>query len=311
MSIDHNQSHSGGIHEQVDSGQETARLPHRFRWRLAAPAIGLLVAIGIFVVWRSLASTTPIGFDTTQSNIKEVSKVGRLAVPTKVTGRDGGGSVVLGGKILWLFGDTFYYPNFDPYPPTPDVWRSATASLSDFNDPYNTVQGGTDSRGNPLQVIPLTAEEAAYNRAKNNPNDRYVVWPSGQIAQDSNTAILFFLRFLAGSDKSAGKSGIGVATLRTGEGVATRQPGLLFGPSEPGFRVSMVRGDYVYLYAVECGTETCPVARALISRATERSAYTFWDGTGWNMDVARAKPVVPVSNYGYTVMWSDALGKFV
>lgn len=313
MGINHKQPHAAGVHEQVDSGQDTTNSLGRFRWRFAAPAIVLTAVLGAFIVWRSLASTTSqVGFDTTQSHIKEVSKVGRLAVPANIVGRDGGGSVVLGGKILWLYGDTFYHPNFSPNPPTPDIWRSATSSYSDFSDPYNSVQGGVDSRGNPLQVIPLTAEEAEYNRVKNNPtNDRYVIWPSGQITQNNNTAVLFFLRFLAGADKSAGKSGIGVATLRAGEGVATRQPGLLFGPTEPAFRVSMVRGDYVYLYATECGTETCPVARALISRATERSAYTFWDGTSWNMDVARAKPVVPVSNYGYTVMWSDALGKYV
>lgn len=312
MKTEYKQPRTSSSHEQVASGGAIAAPPSRFNWRFAVPAILLTVLIGGLIVWRSLANTTTTArFDATQSNIKEVSKVGRLAVPTKVIGRDGGGSVVLGGKILWLFGDTFYNPNFDPYPPTPDVWRSATASFSDFSDPYNSVQGGADSRGNPLQVIPLTAEETAYNRAKNNPNDRYVVWPSGQIAQDNNTAILFFLRFLSSADRSAGTSGIGAATLRAGEGVATRQPGLLFGPSEPAFRVSMVRGDYVYLYATECGADTCPVARALVSRATDRSAYTFWDGSGWNMDVTRAKPVVPVSNYGYTVMWSDALGKYV
>jgi hypothetical protein len=158
----------------------------------------------------------------------------------------------------------------------------------------------------------LTAEEAEYNRVKNDPvNNRYVVWPSGQIAQDDNTALLFFMRFLTNADKSSATSGIGVATLRTGQSVATRQAGFLFGSNEPSFRVSMAHGGYVYLYAINCDATTCPVARAPIAKATERSAYTFWDGNSWNMDVALAKPVIPVSNYGFTVMWSDALGKYI
>ncbi len=285
----------------------------RYGWPHAIVIAFCLVAVGLVVILRSMASTSRLPvFDTTVSHVQEVSKVGRLAVPANIRGRDGGGSVVLGGKILWLYGDTFYAPDFSPNPPAPDVWRSATATYSDFSDPYNAVQGGVDSRGNPLQVIPSTPEEAEYNRVKNDPvNNRYVVWPSGQVAQDDNTALLFFMRFLTNADKSSATSGIGVATLRTGQAVATRQAGFLFGSDEPSFRVSMVHGDYVYLYAINCDTTTCPVARAPIAKATERSAYTFWDGNSWNMDVALAKPVMPVSNYGFTVMWSDALGKYI
>lgn len=312
MRVNNEQSSPQTREEHIGPSAQVAVVARRFRWWHALPVVVLVVAIGGFVIWRSFASgpTTAV-FDTSQPHIKDVSKVGRLAVPANIVGRDGGGSVVLGGKILWLYGDTFYRPNFSPNPPAPDIWRSATSSYSDFNDPYNAIQGGVDERGNPLQVIPLTAEEAAYNRAKNNPQDRYIVWPSGQVAQDSNTALLFFLRFLYGADKSAGMSGVGVATLHAGEGVATRQSNLLFGPNEPGFRESMVKDGFVYLYAIDCGSDNCPVARAPLAQATSRSAYTFWDGTRWNMDVSKAKPVVPASNYGFSVMWSDALGKYI
>lgn len=313
MNTHDEQPYSSVGHGQGGSGQSLPVTRDRFRWRFAAFAMLLMVLVGGIVVWRSFASSPPqqTSFDTSQSHINEVSKVGRLAVPANIVGRDGGASVVLGGKILWLYGDTFYRPDFSPNPPTPDIWRSATASYSNFSDPYNAIQGGVDGRGNPLQVIPLSPEEAAYNRTKNNPEDRYIVWPSGQVAQDSNTALLFFLRFLSGANRTAGTSGIGVATLHTGEGVATRQPDLLFGPNEPGFRESMVKDDYVYLYAIDCGSDNCPLARAPLVQATRRSAYTFWDGSGWNMDVTRAVPVVPASNYGFSVMWSEALGKYV
>lgn len=236
----------------------------------------------------------------------EAERVGALPFPTPIIGRDGSGSAVLGGKLVWLFGDTFYNPKGQTESPV-DVWRSMTSSYTSLATPFSDVQQPVDGRGNPYQTIPLTEEEIAYNRSRNNPQDRYVVWPTSQVALDANTVLIYFQRFLTTKDKS---SSTGVAILKNGQDVASRLPGSLFSEGGPQFRKAMVKEDFVYIYANECA-KLCPIARAPLTQATERSAYSFWDGKEWSTDITKAKGVITPSNYGYDVMWNEAIKRYV
>lgn len=261
---------------------------------IAMLIVGLLVVAGL---WRLVS---------VDNYFVKAEQVGALPVPAPISGRDGSGTAVLGDKIVWLFGDTFYNPTGKTAHPT-DVWRSMTSSYTTPEAPFAKVQQPVDGSGNPYQTVPLTPEEIAYNRSHNNPQDRYVVWPTGQVALDANTVLIYFQRFLTTKDKS---SSTGIAILKAGQDVATRLPGSLFGEADPQFRKAMVKDGYVYVYAAEC-PKLCPVARAPLAQATERSAYSFWDGKQWSTDIATASGIIQSSNYGYDVMWNSELQRYV
>lgn len=261
----------------------------------AALLIGILLITGL--VWRQINA---------DRYFVKAERVGTLPVPAPVVGRDGSGTALIGDKIVWLFGDTFYGPKGTTPHPT-DVWRSITSSYTTPAAPFESVQQPVDGQGNPYQVVPLTDEEIAYNRSHNNPQDRYVVWPTGQVTIDSSTVLIYFQRFLTSKDKS---SSTGVAILKAGQDVATRLPGSLFNEADPQFRKALVKDDHVYIYAAEC-PRLCPVARAALAQATQRSAYHFWDGKQWTTDITAAKGVIESSNYGFDVMWNSALQRYM
>lgn len=265
--------------------------------------IVLVAVLGAIVLFFVLRQAARPDYSLTAEHI------GSLQKPSTIQSRDGGGTVQVGNQILWLFGDTFYSPNVPKNTSVADVWRTATNSYTSTSEPFGRPIQPTDRRGNPTQVIPFTPDELAYNRRYNDPKNHYTIWPTGQINLDMNTALIFFQRFLTGTDNS---SSTGVAILRAGSGVAQRLPGALFTESEPSFRKAMTKDEYVYLYATEdCSKDKCPVARAPITKATQRSSYDFWDGKTWNKDVTRATPVMYASNYGFTVMWNSFLNKYV
>lgn len=244
------------------------------------------------------------------SNDPHVSAVhyGTLAKPSVITARDGGGSVIVGGHLVWLFGDTFYSPKAAAKTPAADMWRSATSSYASLSRPFAQLQQPADAYGNPIQVVPYTAEELAYNRQHDNPSNRYAVWPTGQVMNGAQSAWVFYQRLIVGQK---GSDSTGIALLRAGDKQATRITDQLFTKREPQFRKALTKDGYVYLYAVECSNDRCPVARAPLAQAAQRNAYRFWDGTTWSGDIAKARPVMNVSNYGYSVAWNAYIGRYV
>src|SRR5689334_20251225 len=61
-----------------------------------------------FIVAALAAATGCDSSTTSPSPVDAVRDLGPIGKPPKVIGRDGGGSGLIGGKILWLFGDTFW-----------------------------------------------------------------------------------------------------------------------------------------------------------------------------------------------------------
>src|SRR5450432_2606840 len=97
-----------------------------------------------------------VGCTTTKPQLA-TSDLGALSKPPVVTARDGGASVRIGARSLWLFGDTLM-----------------TATGADgFNYRASTAAWGTpgslgldealDANGAPFQLFPYTSDEAAYN----------------------------------------------------------------------------------------------------------------------------------------------------
>lgn len=264
--------------------------------------VGLFAAIGILVIWFARASVVP-----TNTYITKITDLGFLTFSTPNAPRDGGNSALVGGKVLWNFGDTFYVPKVPKF--TGDLFRSSTAAIGNLSNPTQLSEP-VDAKGAPYQFIPYTPEQLAYNIAKNNGSDRYTIWPSGMVTRPGGTsAFVFYFTLLIQPDKWINQ-GVGLATVEANSTVAQRQVNTLFAANEPSFREPLLVGDTVYVYAA-CGAKVCPVARVPISQVPTRSAYQFWNGTSWVSDISQAKPVLPSSSLGGTVMYNRSLKSYV
>ena len=236
--------------------------------------------------------------------------LGALSHPAVVTARDGGASVALGGRTLWLFDDTLMtVAGADGF-----TYRSSTAAWGDGAS--LTLTEPLDAAGAPFQLVPYTDAELAYNRA-NGPNERFALWPGSGTADAADDALVFFASLkVHPGNLSYEPLGAGVAHVAAGETVATRLPDLLFTTPEPSFSVgAVVVGAYVHLYACDpvAGAldSDCRVARAPLAQAAARAAWTVWDGVAWNADLTQGAPVLHGAPGDLSVSWNDHLGAYL
>ena len=240
----------------------------------------------------------------TVTSATDLGKLADTAAPNLL--RDGGASILLGGRVLWTFGDTIFSP------PAVDgsQLRSNTAALAQVASPL-AVTEPLDAKGAPQQFVPFTAAEAAYNTQSGKPDERYALWPGAMVPIDANRALVFVDRLkvhpggLNFEDLSTD-----LAVVTAGSTTSTRA-GALFAVPEALFNHgAVVSGDRVYLYACTPGA-LCKVARAPLAQAQSRSAYEFYTGSDWSADITRAVKTVPGSTSGFSVIFSTALGRFV
>lgn len=211
-------------------------------------------------------------------------------MPATLFGRDGGAAALVGGQIVWAFGDTF----ITTLAADGSYYRSNTASASPRNNPTATVDA-LDSKGVPLPMIAFTPAEQRYNDSTGDPGNRVAVWPSHVISNPDGSGTVLYIDLYIRPGNWQG-IGIGTAHLAPGSTIATRDPGFLFPYPEPSFEDGGEANGYVYLYGNlrNVSQLAYAVARAPIGQATTRSAYRFWDGSTWNADVSRAAKVVDV-----------------
>ena len=250
--------------------------PGAWARRIVATA-ALVAAVMAFVVRPAGASTTTVD-------------LGPLIGPSNVF-RDGGQSVRLGHRILWLFGDTLY-PNCDP------VCASNSAGLGRAAGPGEELGA---------EFIPLTpAERAAWHAG----DDRIAVWPMSGVRTGRSTAAVFYARYHVAGPLDYEPLGWGIATVAVGDRVATRElemPGVAFGHP---VRV----GQWVFAFASERSgwmQFSCKVARAPLASLTDASAWRYWDGDGWSTDAASAAFVLPGPSGDVSVSWNRFLGQYL
>src|SRR5712691_3293604 len=81
-------------------------------------------------------------------NVTAVDDLGRLPLPAKGVGRDGGQGGVLGGKLMWTFGDTFLT---EPNHIDGATILSATSGWASIDDPLMLAQSMDGDQ--PAQLI--------------------------------------------------------------------------------------------------------------------------------------------------------------
>ncbi|HSS37297.1 MAG TPA: DUF4185 domain-containing protein [Polyangia bacterium] len=235
-----------------------------------------------------------------------------LSKPPVVTARDGGASVLVGDRVLWMFGDTLMTVTAaDGF-----NYRSATAAWSSVTAP-NALEEPLESTGAPSQLFPYTADEAAYNAA-HGPMERYALWPGSAIAApDGSGAWLFYQRLLIHpGDLNYQGLDVGLARLAPGATVATRDPAPIFTAPAPAYTLAaLVDGGFVYLYAVDAVPgqldSVCRLVRAPIDGAPDPAAWSAWDGAGWNSDLGRAATVLHGPPGDLSVSYNAARGAFL
>lgn len=220
--------------------------------------------------------------------IDSVTDLGVLPLSPQEVGRDGGQSGLLGGQVLFAFGDTFLTA---PNSIDQSTVLSATAGWSTPGDPLALAQAMAGAE--PAQLIPYTAAEIALN--KTDSLNGWALWPNALVDVGTDQGLITFQRIKR--MKGGGFTSVGVSTahLAAGAPIATRDASDLFAPPEPLFQPAFAHDGHVYAW--ECESIGflnfgCKLARAPLAGATQRSAYEFYDGTAWQADIAKAAVIL-------------------
>ncbi|MHB8750749.1 MAG: DUF4185 domain-containing protein [Aggregatilineales bacterium] len=241
--------------------------------------------------------------------VASVSDLGRISAPDTVTARDGGTSLLIGGKILWAFGDTL----LSKAAVDGSNYRSNTAALADPSQPIQ-VSEPLDANGAPTAFIPFTADEQAYNVGTGRPDDRIALWPGAIISDSDGNGLVFFdkLKVKPGI-LNYEQIGVGLAHVAINTTTAVREPTVLFTVGEPLFTNAARFGDRVYVYGVipDRTDQAVAVGRVTLSQATDRTAYQFWDGQDWVADVSAAIPVLAGVPGGMSVSYNSYLNHYL
>jgi hypothetical protein len=192
-------------------------------------------------------------------------------------------------------------------------YRSNTAAWSDPSAP-TILQEALDGQGAPSAFLPFTPEEAAYNQSTHDPNDRIALWPGSLVSIDASRGLAFYVKLKVKGLLNYVFIGTGLAHFQAREAAAVRDSGLLFQVPEPTFDEALVAGDTLYLYGnMNDGTADGPVAVACVplAQVASRSAYRFWDGSGWIQDVRQGRPVLTGVPGSLSVSYNSYLGGYL
>jgi hypothetical protein len=240
--------------------------------------------------------------------VQNVEDLGAFTAPPTVVGRDGTTSALVGGSLIWTFGDTFLTK---PNSIDGTTVLSATAGWSTVNDPLR-LDEPTDDAGLPYQLIPYTAEEIAKNKV--DPQNGYALWPGPVVARSETEAVIFYQQVIRMNGSNFAADAVGTAIVTKGSTRAVRNTGFLFEGKDPLFSNggATIDGDTIYLYDCEftLGFQ-CRVARAAIADATKRSAYEFWNGSSWTAEVAQAAWFIKNANAAISVEDNPWVGRWL
>jgi hypothetical protein len=253
-------------------------------------------------------ATPPDALITHPLVVDTVLDLGLFPLPSATAvGRDGGEAGVLGGKMLWTFGDTFTTTK-NSIDNTNIL--SATAGWSTPADPLALTQP-VDASGIPAQLIPYTADEIAANKA--DPQNGWALWPGRLFDTGGGVGVVVFQRIKRTNGTGFASQGIGTARIAVDETVATRAAADLFAPPEPLFvPASLIDGT---AYAFACETVgflniACRIARAPAAQVDDRGAYQFYDGAGWQDDPTQAAVVIDHTAFP-SISWNPYLGRYL
>lgn len=266
------------------------------RGRLAVAALALIVVVA--VAWAGIQAVTAPRVEAAATRV-----LGPIGAPATVTARDGGASALIGGRILWTFGDTLSTAKGVDG----SSGRSNTAALADPAKPL-VVSEPLDTKGVPGALLPFEAEEQAANAAG---GPRIALWPTSVVATGAGGGLVFYLKLRVRGPLTYDYVGIGVARIAAGSTVARREAGLLFQGADPLLGYAFVDGDNIVAYGAPIGSGDYRVGRAPLAAATDRAAWRFWTGSQWGTDPAAAAGVLSGIPGAVSVAFNPFLGRYL
>jgi len=242
--------------------------------------------------------------------VDHVDDLGAFPAPPTVVGRDGTTSALVGGELVWTFGDTFLTKT------TLDDGtsvRSATAGWS-TPDAALAITDAVDDAGIPIQFIPYTSAELAKNQS--DPLNGFALWPGAVVPTTTTTAVVLFQHVLRQSGSGFTVDAIGTASIGPGATQATRDAAFLFQSPDPLFGNGGVTIDSQSAYFFDCEQAIgldyhCKLARVPIASVTNRGAFEFWNGTTYVSDVTQAAWFIDGASYGMTITFNAWLGRWL
>ncbi len=255
--------------------------------------------------------------------VLRVEDLGPLAQSAQIRARDGGYSGVVGGRSVWVYGDSVLTaPGEDG-----STWRHNTWSWTDNFEPGAAPAGfveDVDPLGAPRPLFTPTPTEQAFNDAHSGDDceapcgARWALWP-GPVVDDParQRAVVFFVQ-IYGEPGPFNFHGVGAGAaawadvtrpvVRAPLRPEAEHPTTLFDEGEPAFAsAAVVVGEDVYVYACGGLDKACELARVPLARVLERSAWRYWDGAAWGDDLAAAATVMHTMDMT-SVHYDDALG---
>jgi len=237
--------------------------------------------------------------------VAEAREVGSLEQSPLIAGRDGGYSGLVFDRDVWLYGDTVLsMANEDG-----STWCNNSASWTtdlDASDGLADFEDWAGDRGIPVELLPRTEEEAAFNAAHEGDDceqepcgARWALWPGAIVPADGQALIFYFLIYAEPGAWNFEGRGAGIATwagldtapVRPEVSPDAEHPTLLFHEGEPGFgSAALVVGEDLFSFACEGDfTKPCRLGRVPVAEALDRAAWTFWDGAGFSPDIGEAE----------------------
>lgn len=284
----------------------------KFRWWMALILVFIIGVLGIVILRFGQASTST-GIVKTYG----VQDLGLMTSNDKnIVGRDSGQSGLVGDKPFWLFGDTLYNTGGVGRLVQPWEFRSMTGAYGDISNPTALVdRSGRD--GLLPQTVPFSASELAYNKQKNQFDDRFALWPAGIIPVDNNSSYIFFASILIGKgDLNYKLQYTGVAKLDKGQYVAQRltgEKGLFNGQDIP-ISFEFREGNTIYISSCKVGaflSSPCKIGKVEIAGVLNQGSYQWWDGKTWQRDYNKAVQVLDGSTTGMSIKYNPYLKKYI
>ncbi len=258
--------------------------------------------------------------------------LGPLEVSESIRGRDGGYSVHAWGRSIWGYGDSILAIEGEDG----SAWRNNTMSHTEDLDLSDGVSGfveAVDSLGAPIEFLPQSDEEVAFNMAhsSNSPScadpcgARKMLWPGAMVEDVERDRVLVFYSKFYGEPGEWNFSAIG-ASIAVWEGLDSTpvrpevrpdqdESTLLFPVEEgwPSFGVAALIEDG-HLYAYGCDGEFlakhCKLGRVDPAQALELDAWRFFDGDGWSSEIDDAKTVLDAHTI-LTIHYNAYVGRYL
>lgn len=256
-------------------------------------------------------------------------ELGAMRWDPAVAGRDGGYSAQVGGRALWVFGDTG-----GRTPPGHLGYANNTACVladDDARDGLFECEELLDADGYLFEFLPLTAAEAAHEAEHGDParcGDRcegVALWPGPAIHDPARGRVLViyaklyqrpgFLNIdVVGTSIAVWDEELRGGAVRPELRPGDAEPTLLFRGDEPQLAAAALVVDDMLL-AYSCDGDDgfdrpCVLMRAPLADPLRREAWEFRGEGGWSSDASDARELFQGAPM-MTVHWNGYAGVYV